>query len=111
MLTFVCLITVFLCSCTQVVTNSADELKMGEWSETLENESIISLSFDGDFATLKIANEYMENVCISGLCEFSETDFVIHDEKTKTPFAFSYIVHFDRVEIVYGGNTVSLYKS
>ncbi len=100
----------FLCSCTQVVTNSADELKMGEWSETLENESIILLSFDGDFAALEITNKGMESVSISGLCEVSETDFVIHDEKTKTPFAFSYIVHFDRVEIVYGENTVSLYK-
>ncbi|MBQ8860882.1 MAG: hypothetical protein IJ015_06065 [Ruminococcus sp.] len=106
-----CLLNFILCSCTQVVKNNADELKMGEWHASLDNESEITLSFIDDLATLEVTNKDSESVCISGLSEVSDTDFVIHDNKTQMPFAFSYIVHFDRVEIIYEENTVSLYKS
>lgn len=109
--TLLILVCLLLCSCEHVVENSADELRLSDWCATLENESELSLGFDEDYATFEITNKGLETVCISGLYEISERDFVIHDEKTSTPFAFSYIVHFDRVEIVYGENTVSLYKS
>ena len=33
------------------------------------------------------------------------------DDKTKTPYAFEYIVHFDRVDVKFSTNTVSLYKT
>lgn len=110
LIAFIVFIISTLCSCTQVVVNSADELKLSSWGVTLDNENEITLSFDGDFATLSSSVKNEEIVKISGLCEFSETAFVIYDDDSKIPFAFSYIVHFDRVEITYDGNTVSLYK-
>lgn len=108
---FLCILTIFVFTgCCESIENSADELRLNDWSGILENESEISLSFDDDYATLKISNKNIDTVSISGLCEISENEFVIHDENTNTPFAFSYIVHFDRVEVFYNSNTVSLDK-
>ena len=94
-----------------MVTNSADELTLNTWVGELENSNTISLEFDGNFATLTVSLYDKKTTSISGLCEISDTAFVIHDSKTKTPYAFSYIVHFNRVEIIYKENTVLLYKS
>ncbi len=96
--------------CESVVTNSADELCANSWSAVLSNDNEISLCFDGDNATLKVNLADKQSASISGLCEISDSAFVIHDEKTNFDFAFSYIVHFNRVQLVYGENTVSLYK-
>lgn len=109
--TMLVIIVLVLSGCSKVVMNSADELTMYMWGAQLENGNEISLKFDDDNATLSLILFDDEKVIINGLCELSDTAFVIHDEKTKTPYAFSYIVHFDRVEIIYGENTVSLYKS
>lgn len=94
-----------------MVTNSADELTLNTWVGELENSNTISLEFDGNCATLTVVLYDKKTTSISGLCEISDTAFVIHDSKTKTPYAFSYIVHFNRVEIIYKENTVLLYKS
>ncbi|MBQ8057585.1 MAG: hypothetical protein IJ275_04550 [Ruminococcus sp.] len=103
---------IFLSSgCSEVVTNSADELTQSKWSVQLDNGNKIALDFDGDKASLSVTLFDNKSITLSGLCELSSTAFVIHDENTKIPYAFTYIVHFDRVEIVYGENTVSLYKS
>ena len=110
-----CLLLVFvlftLCACTDAVVNTADELRLNTWSAELYNGGVVSLSFSGDFATLKLENSELEEFAVSGLCEISDTAFVIHDENTDAPFAFTYIVHFDSVEILYEENTVRLYKS
>ncbi len=105
------LVAFSLCACTDVVNNSADELRLNSWSAQLDNGSVILLSFSEDYATFKLANSEEETCVIDGLCEISDTAFVIHDKSTSTSFAFSYIVHFDSVEIYYEGNSVSLYKS
>ena len=97
--------------CQQVVTNPADELTLNKWVGELENSNTVSLEFDGSVATLSVTLYDKKNASISGLCELSDSAFVIHDASTKIPYAFSYIVHFDRVEIVYKENTVLLYKS
>lgn len=94
-----------------MVTNSADELTLNTWVGELENSNTISLEFDGNCAMLTVSLYDKKTTSISGLCEISDTAFVIHDSKTKTPYAFSYIVHFNRVEIIYKENTVLLYKS
>lgn len=97
--------------CQKVVTNTADELTLSSWACELENGNTISLEFNGNIATMNVTSFGSQTASISGLCELSEKAFVIHDAKTKTPYAFSYVVHFDRVEIVYKENTVLLYKS
>ena len=100
-----------LCGCSETVNSYSEELILNSWNATLNNGDKMTLSFSGDDATLKLVLKDDEKVVISGFCELDENYFVIHDEVTKIPYAFSYIVHFDRVEIVYGENTVSLYKS
>ncbi len=69
------------------------------------------LSFKDDNATLKMKQKDGEKLCISGFCEVSDSIFVIYDDKTKTPYAFEYMVHFDRVNVKILTNTVSLYKT
>ncbi len=104
-------ITLVLSGCTKTVTNPADELTGSKWYAQLENGNEITLEFIDDKACLTLSLSGKKSATISGLCELSDTAFVIHDEDTKIPFAFYYIVHFDRVEIIYDENTVSLYKS
>lgn len=104
-------LTLVLSGCTKAVANPADELTDSKWYAQLENGNEITLDFSGDKASLTLSLSDNKSAKISGLCELSDTAFVIHDEDTKIPFAFSYIVHFDRVEIIYDKNTVSLYKS
>ncbi len=99
-----------LSSCSDSVENSADELTLNSWYAELSNKTTMSLDFSLDFATLKIQREGEESVEISGLCEVSESAFVIHDKLTNTPYAFEYDVNFDRIEVVYGSNTVSFDK-
>ena len=107
-----CLLLIFVFSgCQQVVVNNADELTMYSWESEFDNGTIVSLTFDENVATLHILLSDGSEKQIKGLCELSESAFVIHDSLTKKPYAFSYIVNFDRVEIVWDENTVSLYKS
>lgn len=110
-----CMLLIFVffnfCACTDAVINNADELRLNKWSAGLDNGGNISLSFSGDYATLMLTNSELEEYTVSGLCEISDTLFVIHDKSADTPFAFSYIVHFDSVEILYEENTVRLYKT
>ena len=109
--TFLCfLLTFLLCSCENTITTYADELTSCSWSATLENEAELALDFTDDNATLKADFPDGEELCLSGFCELYDSTFVIHDTKTKYQYKFDYIVHFDRVELIYDNNTVSLYK-
>lgn len=99
-----------LCSCTKVIDNCADELVSSRWSATLDNGNTITLYFAGDGAVLMVRFSDDTSVSIYGLCEISDISFVIHDIKSMSAFAFNYIVHFDRVEVIYNQNTVVLYK-
>ncbi len=104
---FVCLL---LCSCSRAITSSADELTAHSWQAQLDNGNTITLSFDMDNATLALAYADDTEVNIEGLCELSDTSFVIHDSDTFSSYKFDYIVHFDSVDITYGNTTVSLNK-
>lgn len=99
-----------LTSCTTDILTPSDELVSSSWYAKLENNNEIKLSFLEDTASLILTFPDNKKIVIHGFCEVSDTAFVIHDEKTDTPFAFEYIVHFDRVEVIYNKNTVSLYK-
>ena len=105
-----CLVFFFLCSCSDEIKSEKDELSAYAWSAELENKTAVTLSFSEDKATLKAELQKGEKLTLSGFCELYDDYFVIHDEKTKYPYEFFYNVHFDRVELIYGDNTVSLYK-
>ena len=100
-----------LTGCQRIVVNSSDELTLHSWYTELDNGNKISLEFNDNNATVKVSLFDGKTESISGLCEVSDTAFVIHDSNTGVAYPFYYIVHFDRVEIVCGENTVSLYKS
>ncbi len=101
-----------LSSCTSTSIQSySDELVESVWYAELENGTQIMLSFKDVKATLEIKQNDGEKMCINGFCEVSDSIFVIYDESTKTPYAFEYIVQFDRVNVKILTNTVSLYKT
>ncbi|MBQ4128438.1 MAG: hypothetical protein IJD68_01540 [Ruminococcus sp.] len=108
---FACFVMLFtFCGCSRNVVNCADELVLNSYYKELDNGNNISLSFNGDEATLKLELIDGSSQKISGFCELSNSDFIIYDKETLMPYAFSYVVHFDGVDIVYDSNTVSLYK-
>lgn len=110
--TFVAFILVFmLCACSRTVENSADELTRSLWSTSLENGTAVTLSFDDTNATFKVVFSDGDTAVISGFCELSKNQFVIHDTKTLTPYAFEYIVHSDCVKVKNNSKIVSLHKS
>ncbi len=76
----------------------------------LENETEVLLDFKDNNATFKAKFPDDEKLVLSGFCELYDDSFVIHDNNTKYSYEFLYIVHFDRVELIYDNNTVSLYK-
>lgn len=112
MLFIMCLAVMFITSsCSLAVDSNADELTASSWSTTLENSNEINLSFTDDNATLTILFADGEKCKISGFCEVGDSGFVIHDSLSNTPYAFEYVVYFDRVELIFESNTVSLYKT
>lgn len=103
----VCLL---LCSCSRCVINSGDELTLNTWQTQFDNGNVVSLSFDADNATFSLTYSDKTKVELCGLCELSNTSFVIHDNDTLSEYKFDYIVHFDSVDITYADTTVSLNK-
>ena len=102
---------VVLAGCTSTSIQSySDELVSSLWCAQLDNGTQIMLSFCLDEATLKMQLKDDEKLCISGFCEVSDSIFIIYDEATGVPYAFEYMVHFDRVSVRFLTNTVSLYK-
>lgn len=108
MISFV--VTITGCTSTSIQSYS-DELVSSLWCAKLENSTQIMLSFKDDKADLKIILKDGSMLSINGVCEVSDSIFVIYDDKTRTPYAFEYIVHFDRVDVEFLTNTVSLYKT
>lgn len=100
----------FLVGCTNTIETSSDELVASDWYAKLENNNEISLEFNDDNATMEFLLFDEEKLCISGFCEVTDSEFVIYDKDTKAPYAFEYIVQFDRVFVKFFTNTVSLYK-
>lgn len=108
---FVSIISVLLLSsCSSSIKNPADELTLNTWCAEFPNSTVMTLKFSGDKATLIISREDIDKVVICGLCEVSDSVFVIHDERTNTPYSFKYNVNFDRIDVVCDTNTVSFDK-
>lgn len=103
-------VMLILVGCTTSIETPSDELVASNWYAKLENNNEIKLCFLGDEASMEFVFSDKEKLSISGFCEVSDSQFVIYDEITKTPYVFDYIVHFDRVFVKYFTNTVSLYK-
>ena len=70
----------------------------------------VTLSFDEDNAKLELKTSESECLEVSGLCEISSDEFVIHDANTSANFVFRYKVNFDSIDIMYDGGTLTLYK-
>lgn len=99
-----------LSSCQKVIVTPADELTSYQYKSEYENGNVVSLYFEGDKATLDMVTKRGERAQICGFCEISESDFVIFDSKTGVAYPFGYTVYYDRVDIMYDENVLSLDK-
>jgi hypothetical protein len=86
------LIVVLFSSCTQVPVNSADNVRMNLWKNTLKNGTTVTLSFDvNNCAVLKTTSKDKQAcTTIEGLCIIDKKSILISDEATKENFVFSY---------------------
>ena len=97
-------------SCTQIVSNTADQIRLNNWKTVLENESIVTLNFNEDIATFSVKENNKTYLKLKGVCIFDKDSLVIFDEKTSYKYSFDYIVTRNKLKLDYGGNSITLKK-
>ena len=102
-------IMIFLCSCSSVVKNAADEIRLNKWSAELENKSVVTLQFKGDTAKLNIKAESKEaSAQIKGVSFIDTKRIVIVNNSDKELYTFNYTLKNNKLKLKYKGGAVSL---
>ena len=110
-LIFVAILLIFtLASCTQIVSNNADQIRLNNWKTVLKNESIVTLNFNEDIANFTVKKNNKTYLKLKGVCIFDKDSLVIFDEKTSYNYSFDYIVTGNKLKLNYGGNSITLKK-
>lgn len=99
-----------LVSCTPVINNASDELRMNDWRYEGDNGSTVSLSFDDTDAYLYIENAAY-TLDISGLCAADDDSLTICDTDIGKNYSFGYHLYGDRVELNFGSGVLELLKT
>lgn len=103
------LCAVVMTSCTQTVSNTADEIRMNKWSAKLKSGSSVSLSIDDDLGTFQVKSKDKDaRVKLSGLCVIDSESIVIIDSKDKQSYKFGYKLHNNKLKLKYGGGKITL---
>ena len=109
MLIIFVLCAALMTSCTQTVSNTADEIRMNKWSTWLESGSSVSLTVNDDFGTFQVKSKDKDaRVKLSGLCIIDSDSIVIIDSKDKQSYKFGYKLHNNRLKLKYGGGKITL---
>lgn len=107
LLILVCIIS-FGCT-TKNITCKADELKSFSWENSDDYGKSIELHFIENKGFLKIKSKD-ESYEIKGDVKADENNFVITDSSLKDTYEFTYKLYGDKIELTYGGNTLTLNK-
>ena len=84
-------ILLFLTSCTQVITNTCDEIRLNSWCAELKNGSVVTLKFEDDIARFQIKSDDKEaQTRIKGNCFFENNKMVIYNFDDLEPYCFEY---------------------
>ena len=103
------IIIFFLTSCTQLVTNTADETRMNTWKAELQNGSIVTLSFENDTAQFRVEDEDGDVLTrIKGLCFFDNKSMLIYNKSESEPYIFEYKIKNNKLVLSYGGGRLVL---
>ena len=98
-----------LSACSRTVLSPSDELVMNRWGTVTENGNQIDLRFDEDVAALTAHSDSF-SLTIRGIYDADDASLPITDEGTHLSYRFTYVLYGDRIELTYGGGTLSLGK-
>lgn len=99
-----------LSGCMQSASGYIDELRENKWKAELDGGAEVELSFEDDFASLKI-NNGGESADISGRCIIDDKSFVIFVPEISQNYGFDYVPNGDTLELSFDGNTIILDKN
>ena len=103
------IIMALLCSCTQVVTDKADEVRLNNWSAALGNENRVSLSFDGDTAEFKVQSDDSDAaVTLKGVGVVDNNNILIYNQSESEPYFFTYKIKNNTLILGYDGGRLTL---
>ena len=99
------------CSCTQVIVNSADEIRLNKWSAETEYDKVITLDFNGDKGVFKVnSRDKKASLTISGLCIIDADKIAIFNEADNENYIFSYKLKGDKLTLKYSGGKLNLLR-
>ena len=97
-------------SCTQIVSNTADQIRLNNWKAVLKNESVVTLEFDEDIAKFTVQKKNKTYLKLKGVCIFDKESLVIFDESTSYKYSFDYYVTGNKLKLTYEDNSITLKK-
>lgn len=99
-----------LCSCSADTSGYQNELTCTDWSAELDGGGKISLSFDGDNASLiMISGKDKAELC--GKYVADDTTLVIFVPKLYRNYTFEYIPHGKKLDLSYNGSKITLIRA
>ncbi|MBR1731407.1 MAG: hypothetical protein IJ725_03105 [Ruminococcus sp.] len=103
------IIALLLTSCTQVIVDEADEIRLNKWCAKLENESEVSLSFDDNTACFRIDSKDKDaETEIKGLSVIDNKNIMIYNESESEPYFFEYKIKNNTLTLKYSGGSLTL---
>lgn len=98
------------CSCQRVIENKKDEVEQNLWQSEFENQNTVTLRFDDINATFTVEDNERLKLFIHGMFFIDDESIYIIDDETHTAFSFSYILHGDRIELIFNEKKIELSK-
>lgn len=98
-----------LTSCEQVITNTADEVRLNRWSAKLGGGRVASLSFTDDYGCFKISSkEKRYSVKISGLAFIDKKSIALFDGESGYPYRFNYSINENKLKLSTAQGAITL---
>ena len=101
-------IILLLTSCTQVIVDRADEIRMNKWTAQQENGNMISLSFRDDVAEFNVKNNNKKILNLKGLCVIDDKRMLIYNQSEEEPYFFDYKINNNKLILKYDKGKIEL---
>lgn len=102
------IIILLLTSCTQVIVNNSDEIRMNKWSAESENGNKAVLRFNEEIAEFKVMNNNKELLSLKGLCVIDDKKLLIYNQSEQEPYFFDYKISNNNLILNYDGKSLNL---
>ncbi len=98
-----------MASCTQVIKNSADEIRLSSWRAELKSGGVCELKFDEDdveFIILNLKNKSAS--VIKGKAFFDKNRMIVFDEKDEQSYVFNFKLKNNKLTLFYNSGKLTL---